>query len=286
MKYFVPELALGPLLPPQTQLTENFGGLPWGLPLNKWPICAECGNPQTHLATFVHQAGRLDLGKEGRVMLIFQCNHSPNETDCETYEAGSGANAVVFLDAAEIGTGLTLPPAPGATKEIEMRVVEWTEQQDLITPDLEPSFYDAVEHWNLYLEHEAIYNSVADGAKLGSVPGWIQEGVKVDSAFHFAAQLGYAYHFPDPLPTADQIGATISVSVRDEAGRFAGRQITEPVNPDPMIRGKIYVSDITLGRYGSGFDVEAAEFGDGGSGYVFVNPDPDTPQGLFMWQCG
>ena len=284
MKYFVPELALGPLLPPQTQLAEKFGGLPWGLPLSKWPTCAGCGNPQSHLATFVHQAGRLDLGKEGRVMLVFQCNHSPNETDCETYEAGSGANAVVFLDAAEIGIGLTLPPAPGATKEIEMRVVEWAEQQDLVTPELEPSFYDAVKHWDLYLEQEAIHNSVADGAKLGSVPGWIQDAAAIAPPFRFTAQLGYSYHFPDPLPTADELGAT--VWVLDHAHRRAGYQVTEPAHPDPTVRGKVYVSDITLLRYGSGFDVEAAEFGDGGSGYVFVNPDPDTPQGWFMWQCG
>lgn len=282
----MPELALGALLPPQTQLAEKFGGLPWGLPIGRWPLCSECGNPQTHLATFVHHTERLNLGKEGRVVLVFQCGHSPNETNCKTWEPGSGANAVVFLDANNIGTELTVPPAPDAVREIEMRVVHWEERHDLVTEDLKPSFISGEAYWQDDEATEAIAASVADLAKLGSVPGWIQEGVKVDPAFYFAAQLGYAYHFPDPLPTADQIGATISVSVRDEAGRFAGRQITEPINPDPMIRGKIYVSDITLGRYGSGFDVEAADFGDGGDGYVFINRDPEAPQGLFLWQCG
>lgn len=284
MKYFVPELALGALLPPQSQFVEKFGGLPWGLPLSKWPLCAKCGNPQTHLATFVHNAARLDLGREGRAVLIFQCNHSPNETDCEIWDAGSGANAVVFLDTSELGSGLTEAPAPGAIKEIEMQVVWWTEQHDLVTPDLEASFMSGESYWADDEATEAVTASVADGAKLGSVPAWIQGGAKIDLAFQFAAQLGCSYHFSDPLPTADEIGVTISV--RSGAYPLVNYQVTEPTNPDPTVRGKIYVSDITLMRYGSGFDVEAAEFGDGGSGYLFVNPGPDAPQGLFMWQCG
>ncbi len=216
--------------------------------------------------------------------MVFQCGHSPNETDCETWEADSGANAVVFLDAENIGKGLTLPPAPGAVREIEMRVVQWEEHHDLVTEDLKPSFISGEACWQYDEATEAVAASVADVAKLGSVPAWIQEGVKVDPAFRFAAQLGYSYHFPDPLPTADQIGVTVSVS--NGAKPFAGYQVTEPVHPDPTIRGKIYVSDITLMRYGSGFDVKAAEFGDGGSGYAFIKPDPKLPQGLFMWQCG
>jgi len=38
--------------------------------------------------------------------------------------------------------------------------------------------------------------------------------------------------------------------------------------------------------YGSGSNVDATGFGDGGSGYLFINTDPVTPQGLFLWQCG
>ena len=284
MKYFVPELALGALLPPQTQLAEKFGGLPWGLPLSKWPVCAECGNPQSHLATLVHDAERLDLGKEGRAVLVFQCNHSPNETDCETSEATSGANAVIFMDASEMGGTLTEAPVPGAMKEIEMRVVRWTEQHDLVTPELEPFFYKADNYWELREEHEAIADSIGSGAKLGSVPGWIQTAEDIGPPLRFAAQLAMYYHFPDPLPSADEIGVTISV--RNGPEPFAGYQVMEPAHPNPTVRGQIYVSDLTLERYGSGFDVEAAEFGDGGNAYLFVNPDPETPQGLFLWQCG
>lgn len=294
MKYFVPELALGALLPPQTQLTEKFGGLPWGLPLNKWPNCAECGNPQTHLATLVHHDGRLDLGKEGRAVLIFHCGHTPNETSCEAMQADSGANAVVFLDADEIGTELTAPPAPGASREFEIRIVKWEERHDLVTPELEASFYNADGFWDQPDEaRQTVEDSIEDGARLGSVPCWVQEPEDIEPDFHFAAQFAMYYHFPDPLPSADAVGAVVSVLPSNEGlppldpRRWNRRyEVTKPANLDPNLRGGIYVSDLTLRHYGSGFDVEAADFGDGGTAYLFINPDPDTPRGLFMWQCG
>lgn len=280
MKYFVPELVLGPLAPAQTQLTEKFGGLPWGLPLSRWPFCRECGNPQTHLVTLVHSADRLDLGAEGRAVLVFQCGHSPNETDCQTYAIDSGANAVVFLDTQELGSGLTEPPVPGTPREIEMRVTGWVEQNDLITEELEPLLYRAEGFWEFQDAHEDAINSIADGAKIGGSPGWIQWPESVAPGFHFAAQLGYSYHFPGPLPTAEAVKANISQWIDGV------RVLEKPLAPDPNLRGKLYINDITLGRYGSGFDVDAADFGDGGDGYIFILPDPVAPQGLLCWQCG
>lgn len=285
MKYCVPELVLGALSPPQTQLVEKFGGLPWGLPVGKWPLCRECGNPQTHLATFTHSAERLDLGAEGRIVMVFRCGHSPNETNCDTTIANGGANAVVFLDAHELGTGLTEPPVLGTPKQIEMRVTAWVEEHDLVTPELEPSFLSGDSYWQYDEATEAVSASITDGAKLGSVPAWVQGGEDVDLAFRFAAQLGCSYHFPDPIPTADVVGVTIS-RWDNSKGRFGKYEVDKPSEPAPNVRGEIYISDITLARYGSGFDVDAADFGDGGSGYLFVQPDPVTPRGIFLWQCG
>lgn len=285
MKYFVPELALGALSPPQTQLNEKIGGLPWGLPVAKWPLCRQCGNPQTHLATFTHNAERLDLGAEGRVVMIFQCGHSPNETDCATYAADSGANAVVFLDAHELGNTLTEPPSPGVPKEIEIHIIGWIEQHDLVTAELEASLYKTDGYWEFHDAHEAEIDSIGYDAKLGSIPAWIQGPEDIPPTFRFAGQLSNSYHFPDPIPTADTAG--VSISRWDKSiGQHGGRQVSKPANPDPSLRGKIYISDITLLRYSSGFDVEAADFGDGGSGYLFIQPEPVAPQGIFMWQCG
>jgi len=295
MKYFAPELALGALLPPQTEIMDKYGGLPWGLPVDRWPLCRECGKPLTHLATLTQYAERLDLGADGRAVLVFQCGRSPNETGCETLLPDSGANAVLFLDAKEQTKSLTEPPAPGAPREIEVRVTNWTEQHDLVTPELEPSFYITDSYdadggfrdifGEFYYAHEAVVDSVADGAKLGGVPGWIQSPEKIDSAFRFAAQLAMYLHFPDPLPSADAAQATINVRERVPSA-LARYSVSKPIHPDANLRGEIYVSDLTIKRYGSGFNVEVADFGDGGSGYLFVRPDPDAPQGLFLWQCG
>ena len=296
MKYFVPELALGALLPPQTQLTDKFGGLPWGLPAEEWPLCRECGNPQTHLVTFTHHAERLDLGAAGRAVMVFQCGHFPNETECETFEADGGANAVVFLDAHEVGFSISEPPAPGAPKGIEMHVTGWVERHDLVTPELEASFYK-YESWIEEPDEarQAVEDSIEGGARLGGVPCWVQEPESIDSAFRFAAQLAMYYHFPDPIPSADAVGAVVSIRRPREGlspsdpSRWDPSQayyVDTPSHPDPSLRGQIYFSDLTLERYGSGFDVEAAEFGDGGSGFLFIKSDPVAPRGLFLWQCG
>jgi hypothetical protein len=224
--------------------------------------------------------------------MIFQCNKFSVGANCEPWETNSGANAVLFLNAGEQTDGLT-PLPPGAQREIEARVTGWGEQDDLVTPDLEPAFYSAgtVDAAGRYVDaygkfydtHEAVVDSVCGGAKVGGVPGWVQYPEDVAPGFHFAAQLAMYLHFPDPLPTADEAQATINFS---ENTPFRGYVVTKPAHPDPALRGEIYVSDLTYKRYGSGFDVEAADFGDGGEGYLFIRPDPETPQGLFLWQCG
>lgn len=123
----------------------------------------------------------------------------------------------------------------------------------------------------------------------------MQEPEDIDPNFHFAAQLAMYYHFPDPGPSADAVGAVVSIMPSIEhlppldPRRWNGTfkyEVHQPAHPNPSLRGQIYVSDLTLKRYGSGFDVEAADFGDGGTAYLFVQPDPIAPKGRFSWQCG
>jgi hypothetical protein len=82
MRFFAPVLKLGTNMESQVQLEEKFGGLPWGLPANRWPNCRESGKPQSMIAQLKHHSEPLDLGKDGRVMFVFQCNHDPG--GCET----------------------------------------------------------------------------------------------------------------------------------------------------------------------------------------------------------
>jgi len=147
MRHFAPVLKLGSALPAQVAIEEKFGGLPWGLSADRWPTCRECSKPQTLLAQLRHHPERLDLGKDGRVLFVFQCNHDPGM--CETWAGQSGANACFILDENELGTGLTAAPTPQTTVETEARVVAWQEGVD---NDSDPEMR----------------------TKLGGIPSWIQ----------------------------------------------------------------------------------------------------------------
>lgn len=186
MKYFVPELVPGDQLPAQSSLEEKYGGLPWGLPSERWPLCASCGSPQCLLAQLRHDRERLDLGREGRVLFVFACND--NFSRCPTWDRDSGANSCFVIDEEQLIEGLTLPPVSQGFPQRrldrwldehvhpEWRVVRWREGNDGI-PEGYPGFfgllhglpdgYDA----NAY---ENYWSAVPQETKLGSVPFWIQ----------------------------------------------------------------------------------------------------------------
>src|SRR5262245_15947067 len=99
MLNFIPDLQLGSLLPPQRGLEDKFGGLPWGLRTDLWPMCRHCGRPQSLLAQLSHDDQRLDLGRDGRVLFVFQCCHPPWKRDpreCESWSSAAGANACLI----------------------------------------------------------------------------------------------------------------------------------------------------------------------------------------------
>jgi hypothetical protein len=142
MQYYKPKLILGVLSPPQRDIQDKFGGLPWGFPPERWPLCAQCGNPMTFLAQFQHYCERLDLGGEGRVLFVFMCNLDPGH--CHTWKMDEGANAVLILEPAELKTGLTQPPSLGERAEmveVEARVVEWITGEDPVSTDQYADFF-------------------------------------------------------------------------------------------------------------------------------------------------
>src|SRR5689334_8522225 len=105
MRYFVPKLMLGVLAPKQAALEDKFGGLPWGLSSARWPLCSACHKPQSMIAQLVHHQDRFDLGRAGRVLFVFQCDHNPG--GCATWLGDSGANSCFVLEPEELGYGLT-----------------------------------------------------------------------------------------------------------------------------------------------------------------------------------
>ena len=109
MRYFVPNSQLAIELPPQSSPHDKLGGIPWGLPPDRWPICSGCGGSQSLLAQFFHHPVHLDLGRSGRVLSVFQCNHDPGM--CLTWEGGSGANACFVTELEDLTNELTPLPS-------------------------------------------------------------------------------------------------------------------------------------------------------------------------------
>ena len=70
MRSFLPTFQIATLAGEQTCLRSKLGGVPWGLPVERWPVC--CGQPQKLLAQLCHQPPMLDLGAPGAVLHLFQ----------------------------------------------------------------------------------------------------------------------------------------------------------------------------------------------------------------------
>ena len=245
MKYFVPDIRVAAELPPQTTIEDKLGGLPWGLTSADWPKCANCGGSLSLLSQFIHDPGRLDLGREGRTLLVFQCNHAPGE--CSVWEGGSGANAIFIIEPEAIIEGFTDLPNDSPTIEHEVRVVSWLERDDGVPNGLNAAFFDDDRYLSL---PETTREMVTSTTRLGGVPHWMQFPSEAPNGWNFIGQLDSSYSFlTAPMKTAPWISI--------DAERWEGRS-----------------------HVGQG-----PNFGDGGIAYMFLRPAQGVPDAWFFWQC-
>lgn len=247
MRYFIPRIRLSAELPLQSGPEDKLGGLPWGLPASLWPTCSECGKSQSLLAQFVHHAPRLDLGRPGRVLSVFQCNHNPGM--CSTWEGGSGANACIVTEPEDLTSTPGVLPNDSPGIEREARITEWLERDDEIADEQAELFFSSTEFFEL---PESDAAKPTWSTRLGSVPRWIQS--------------------PDEAPTEDwtfigQLDSTYSF-------------LSGPKSPTPGV-----VED-TEKFEGRSHYCEGPNLGDGGIAYLFLRKGQSSPEGWFFWQCG
>lgn len=247
MRYFVPVLRLTAELPPQSGPEDKLGGLPWGLSPGLWPTCRECGRSQSLLAQFVHHPPRLDLGRTGRILSVFQCNHDPGM--CPTWQGGSGANACFVTEPEDMVAEFSVLPKDSPRLEREARVVEWLERDDEVSEEQAALFFSATEFFNLP-------DSEADkptwSTRLGSVPRWIQSPDEAPGdGWTFIGQLDSTYSFLSAPKSATS-------GVVEDTEKWEGRS-----------------------HY-----CEGPDLGDGGIAYLFLHKTQSTPEGWFFWQCG
>jgi hypothetical protein len=195
MIYYTPTFQSVPKETEQTAFVEKYGGLPWGIPQKEWPHCVECGATMSHVATLKHDSERLNLGKDGRVVLIFMCEENPGM--CETWDTNSGANTVIFLDESQLYPKITLPPTPNTVVLPEARVLAWEQKEDSVKEEDYPLYFNNSDYFALGKqeneddeEEEDDSMSPDSGFKLGSVPCWVQGAEEgPEEPFRFVAQL-------------------------------------------------------------------------------------------------
>lgn len=247
MRYFVPDIFLSEELPPQSAPQDKLGGQPWGLKPDHWPTCRGCGKSQTLLAQFVHDSVRLDLGKIGRVLNVFQCAHAPGM--CDSWRGGSGANACFVAEPDELTTQTTPLPSDSPPVEREVRIVKWQQRDDGISEDELQKFFISDD---CETPPESLTEAIYAGTKLGGVPSFVQSPNQAPTgSWRFVGQLEYAYSFlTAPLGKHRKIW------------------------PDPKH------------RQGRSQYCDGPNFGDGGTAYIFVRDASPSPVGWFFWQCG
>ena len=247
MRYFVPDLRLPAELPPQSGPHDKLGGLPWGLPTSLWPTCRDCGKSQSLLAQFVHHPSRLDLGRPGRLLSVFQCNRDPGM--CSTWEGGSGANACLITEPEDLIPDTSTLPQDSPPVEREARIAAWLERDDGVPEERVPLFFSSAEFFDLPDDEAA---KPTWSTKLAGVPRWIQSPDEAPGdAWTFVGQLDSTYSFLQAPAVGDP-------DVVEDRERWEGRS-----------------------HY-----CEGPNLGDGGIAYLFVRKRAETPEGWFFWQCG
>lgn len=246
MRYFIPDIHPAAEAQAETAAQDKFGGRPWGLNPQQWPQCRECGKSQSFLAQLIHDHERLDLGRTGRVLFVFQCNHDPGM--CSTWDGSSGANACFVVDPEDLGHAVADLPEDSPLVENEARVLSWIEKDDGLAESLVPSFYLSKTFDHL---GDDVLRKASWGTRLGGVPRWLQsaeEGPLLP--WQFVGQLDSTYSF-----------------------------LTAPKSPHAWISED---ADRWEGRTHVG---EGPNFGDGGIAYLFLRRAGDRPQGHVFWQC-
>lgn len=225
---------------------SHFGGVPFGLPTERWPVCAVCDVAMTPLL-------RLEPGPwlpripDDHVVLVFKCE---GEDGCDFWEAEEGANACLLVPRADLATNpLPVPPAvaDGDTPLLpQVWVGSWEPSDDGLTAEQAEAVDDPSQYWDLPEEVRAPHGFESVRlTKAGGAPYWTGNGPDDDPR--------------RPRRLLFQIDNWITIAA----------------SPDAL---EDYVADYDYAYVGQGSVLSAANFMSDGIAYLFdVTPQAALP---------
>ena len=252
--YRRPVFKLGLFYKERSGREDKLGGLPFGLPADRWPKCAVCGLSQVYLGQFRH-SDTINLGKNGRTLFFFQC---PDGALCASWDQRSGANAAILIDGAEL-TETATPSPQGTEVEPEGIILGWEPVE--VGPYIsyagpEPSYLG---------NHDVYVNSQFEGK---------------EPKGRFLLQLVNALDFSGPAPTPAETGAEHRHYWGGEYGQDNVR-VENPPGPRHHYGGWSRGQSDHPGRpsqviiwHNGEWSVDWANFGDG-TAYVFMDDEAD-----------
>ncbi len=197
MRSDLPRMTITP--PKSGGLHPKFGGLPWGLPPERWPLCRCCGEPMSAMVQIPVRgsldrvdwiAARADMAD--RVLHLFTCERpSESRAPCPFWELEDGANAAFFLREGELGDTVSALPSPEPEILPEVWILEWEPLDDAVSPEMAEAFLDN-RYWSL---PDDLSNPHGFGSKfqtkIGGVPYWTGNGPQKipDPPFRYVFQI-------------------------------------------------------------------------------------------------
>jgi hypothetical protein len=310
VKIFIPSFVVASLQPPQSNLLPKFGGLPWGFPAAKWPVCRECESQMVLLAQLPHDPSvGLDFGDEAYVLHLFQCPTG----GCSSYAYGEGCTASLILRCEHLGDGLTQPPYAGPPKpnpyvsisrtnadggeEVahflpppmngELWITGWAEFEDDIRPDQRAVYYDGSKFDDASDEEREPYRKFLQAGedagkfrtKAGGFPYWGRHGAAPpQGSFEFLLQIDTFIHIDGSLPKPEQVGCDVFLQT-DKSGYDPDAHLRAPEEKKkPNAPWNVQ----QLGKKNE-FTAEFANFGTCGAAYVFIDREQVPPKVIWAW---
>jgi len=267
MKSFLPRFRVATLTAEPARFRSKIGGVPWGLPIEKWPYC--CNAPQKLLAQILHEPPYVNLGGDF-VLYLFQCLEC-----CGIDQEGRGVALVKRSDISD--SPVTVADYDRQSELGESLIGElffdgWDMVDDGIPESRLTGFFEERRYWALQDDFPEI-RWFADMSRFGGSPRWTGNGPlnPPSSPFEFLFQLNTWLDVPGPPPSPAEIGCPIHIHASPTV--FQRQSRTKANAPWSACHD----------QQADHFSVEFTNLGTDGALYVFIDRTPSIPSVMWYW---